>query len=164
MSLLNISLLLNNVCISFLILFYNSGEGEYGNSLWWTKTILIVSINMVPRLRDSATWLRIMSTFSVLGFSTFMGPMMNKKIAWRTLNIRIRVVFIYNLINYQFMSGSYHFNRVSNDKFSVEFWIFVIVMVFNYGRVLKFGVPSRYHRSAQKGIILSELDFFQIWF
>ena len=26
------------------------------------------------------------------------------------------------------MSGSCHFNRASNDKFSVEFWIFVIVM------------------------------------
>ena len=32
----------------------------------------------------------------------------------------------------------------SNDKFSVEFCIFVIFVLFNHGRVLKFREPSRY--------------------
>ena len=34
---------------------------------------------------------------------------------------------------------SCHFDRMSNDKFSVEFGIFVIVIFFNRDRVLKFG-------------------------
>ena len=46
------------------------------------------------------------------------------------------------------MSGSYHFDRATNDEFSVEFWIFVIVMFFNHGWVLKFGTPSRDHKDA----------------
>ena len=40
-------------------------------------------------------------------------------------------------------SGSCHFYRSSNDQFSVEFLIIVIVMVFNGSQVLKFGAPSR---------------------
>ena len=155
---MNISLLLNNVCISFLFLFYNSGEGEYGNSLWWTKTILIVSINMVPRLRDSATWLRIMGTFSVLGFSTFMGPMMNKKIAWRTLNIRIRVVFIYNLINLCpdciISTGCQMTNLVLSFEYLLLLWFLTTAEFWNLGYLQGIiEVPS-------KEIILSELDFF----
>ena len=43
------------------------------------------------------------------------------------------------------MSGSYHLDRVSNDEFSVEFWI--LVMFFNRDQVLKFGAPSRYYKS-----------------
>ena len=43
--------------------------------------------------------------------------------------------------------GSCHFDRASNDEFSVEFWIFVIVAFFNRSRVLKFGAPSRYYKS-----------------
>ena len=39
--------------------------------------------------------------------------------------------------------GSCHFDRTSNDKFCVEFWMFVIVMFFNPSRVLKFGAPLR---------------------
>ena len=60
------------------------------------------------------------------------------------------------------VSGSCHFNRASNDEFSIEFWIFDIDMFFNHKPVLKFGAPSRYYKGAltQK----SELDFFQIWF
>ena len=41
------------------------------------------------------------------------------------------------------MSGSCHF-----DEFGVEFWIFVIVMFFNHGWVLKFGAPLRYYKGA----------------
>jgi hypothetical protein len=46
------------------------------------------------------------------------------------------------------MYGSCHFEGASNDKFSVEFWIFVIVIFFNLNRVLKFGAPSRYYKGA----------------
>ena len=46
------------------------------------------------------------------------------------------------------LSGSCHFDRASNVKFSVKFWIFVIVMFFNRDRVLKFGAPSRYYKGA----------------
>ena len=47
-----------------------------------------------------------------------------------------------------FMSGSSHFARASNDKYSVEFWIFVIVMFFNHRQVLKFWAPSRYYKGS----------------
>ena len=56
------------------------------------------------------------------------------------------------------MSGSCHFD---NDEFSVEFWIFVIVIFLNCGRVLKFKVLEGCLNS--KEIILRKLDFFQIW-
>ena len=46
------------------------------------------------------------------------------------------------------MSGSCNFDRASNDKFSVEFWIFVIVIVANHDRVLKFEAPSKYYKGA----------------
>ena len=45
-------------------------------------------------------------------------------------------------------------------EFSVEFWILVIVMFFNCGRVLK----MYYKGGLTEETILSELDFFQIWF
>ena len=41
------------------------------------------------------------------------------------------------------VSGSCHLDRVSNDEFSVEFWIFVIVLFCNRSQVLKFEAPSR---------------------
>ena len=47
------------------------------------------------------------------------------------------------------MSGSCHFDRASNDEFSVKFRIFVIVLFFNHGQVLKFGASSRYYEGAQ---------------
>ena len=40
-------------------------------------------------------------------------------------------------------SGSCHFYRSSNDQFSVEFFIIVIVLFFNHSQVLKFATPSR---------------------
>ena len=40
------------------------------------------------------------------------------------------------------MSGLCHFDTVSNNKFSVKFYIFVIVMFFNCSCVLKFVAPS----------------------
>ena len=46
------------------------------------------------------------------------------------------------------MSGSCLFDRASNDEFSVEFWIYVIVMFFNGDWVLKVGAPSRYYKVA----------------
>ena len=52
------------------------------------------------------------------------------------------------LVLFDLRSGSCHFNRASNDKFSVEFWIFGIVIFFNWGWVLKFGAPSRYFKDA----------------
>ena len=63
----------------------------------------------------------------------------------------IWVIFIFNLrffgrwwfvrnLSY-LMSGSCHFDRESNDEFSVEFWTFVIVMFFNRSWVLKFRAP-----------------------
>ena len=42
--------------------------------------------------------------------------------------------------------GSCHFDRASNDKFSVEFLI--IVIFFNYSQVLKLGALSRYYKDA----------------
>ena len=39
-------------------------------------------------------------------------------------------------------SGSCHFNRASNDKFSVQFWIIVIVMFFNHSQVLKLKISK----------------------
>ena len=61
------------------------------------------------------------------------------------------------------MSGSCHFDRASYEESSVEFRIFVTLMFFNHGRVLKLGAPSRYHKDAlTQEIILRELDFFQI--
>ena len=64
------------------------------------------------------------------------------------------------------MSGSCHFDRVSNEVI-VKFWIFGIVIFFNHGQVLKFGAPSRHYKGAltQKEIILSDFrsDFNVIW-
>ena len=54
------------------------------------------------------------------------------------------------------MSGSCHFDRASNDKFSVEYWIFGIVIFFNRGPVLKFGAPSWYDEG-----VLTPRDNFQ---
>ena len=45
-------------------------------------------------------------------------------------------------------SGSCHFDRASNDKFSVEVLIIVIVIFFNRSQVLKFKAPSRYYKDA----------------
>ena len=45
-----------------------------------------------------------------------------------------------------FMSGSCHFDRMSNDEFSVKFGIYVIVLFINRDQVMKFGVPSRYYK------------------
>ena len=50
-------------------------------------------------------------------------------------------------------------DRASNDKFSVELWIFVIFMFFNWGPVLNTSGCL-----ISKEIILSELDCYQIWF
>ena len=41
------------------------------------------------------------------------------------------------------MSRSCHFDTASNDKFSVKFWIFFIVMFFIPDQDLNFGAPSR---------------------
>jgi hypothetical protein len=64
------------------------------------------------------------------------------------------------------MSGSCHFDRVSNEVI-VKFWIFGIVIFFNHGQVLKFGAPSRHYKGAltQKEIILSDFrsDFNVCW-
>ena len=46
------------------------------------------------------------------------------------------------------MSGSCHLDRVSNVKIGVECQIFVIVIFFNCGRVLKFGAHSRCYKGA----------------
>ena len=65
------------------------------------------------------------------------------------------------------MSGSCHFNRASNDEFSVKFWIFVIVMFFNRGQVLKFGAPLRYYKGAltqKRSFLVVCMYYFQIWF
>ena len=61
-----------------------------------------------------------------------------------------KVAFIYDReqVKSTVMSGSCHFDRASNDKFSLEFWIFGIVIFFNHDRVLKFGDPSRSHKGA----------------
>ena len=44
------------------------------------------------------------------------------------------------------MSGSCHLDRASNVKIGVECQIFVIVIFFNWGRVLQFGSHSRYYK------------------
>ena len=46
------------------------------------------------------------------------------------------------------MSGSCHLDRASNVEIGVECQIFVIVIFFNYGRVLQFGAHSRYYKGA----------------
>ena len=48
---------------------------------------------------------------------------------------------------------SCHLDRASNVQIGVECQIFVIVIFFNWGRVLQFGAHSRYYKSAltQKG-------------
>ena len=46
------------------------------------------------------------------------------------------------------MSGSCHLDRASNAKIGVECQIFVIVIFFNYCRVLQFGAHSSYHKGA----------------
>jgi hypothetical protein len=44
------------------------------------------------------------------------------------------------------MSGSCHLDRASNADIGVEFQIFVIIIFFNWGRVLQFGTHSRYYK------------------
>ena len=65
------------------------------------------------------------------------------------------------LVPISLRSGSCHFDSLSNDEFSVEFWI--NVMFFNCSQVLKFGAPSMYYKCALTQN-LSESDFIQIWF
>ena len=62
------------------------------------------------------------------------------------------------------MSGSCPLDRASNVEIAVECQIFVIVIFFNSGRVLQFGVHSRYYKDAltQKRFFFSDLYYFQI--
>ena len=60
--------------------------------------------------------------------------------------------------NFLIMSGSCHFDRVSNDEFSVKFGLFVIILFFKRNQVR--GIFKVCLNS--KKIILIELDFFQI--
>ena len=46
------------------------------------------------------------------------------------------------------MSDSCHLDRASNVEIGVECQIFVIVIFFNYDRVLQFGAHSRYCKDA----------------
>ena len=46
------------------------------------------------------------------------------------------------------MSGSCHLDRASNVEIGVECQIYVIVIFFNCGRVLQFGVHSRNYKGA----------------
>ena len=46
------------------------------------------------------------------------------------------------------MSGSCHLDRALNVEIGVECQIFVIVIFFNYDRVLLFGAHSRYYKGA----------------
>ena len=46
------------------------------------------------------------------------------------------------------MSGSCHLDRALIVEIGVEYQIFVIVIFFNCGRVLQFGVHSRYYKGA----------------
>ena len=62
------------------------------------------------------------------------------------------------IIQCSFMSGSCHLDRVWNVEIWVECQIFVIVIFFNCGWVLKFGAHSRYYKGA-----LIQRDHFQ-WF
>ena len=59
------------------------------------------------------------------------------------------------------MSGSCHFNRASYKKFSVKFWIFVSVMFFTRGQVLKFGTPSS--SRVFKGALTQKGQFWVNW-
>ena len=54
------------------------------------------------------------------------------------------------------MSGSCHLDRASNVEIGVECQIFVIVIFFNFSRVLQFGAHSKYFTGAvtQKRSIL----------
>ena len=60
-----------------------------------------------------------------------------------------------------FVSGSCHLDRASNVEIGVEFEIFVIVIFFNWGRVLQFGAHSWYYKGTltlnSKDIIFSSL-------
>ena len=58
------------------------------------------------------------------------------------------------------MSGSCHLDRVSNVEIGVECQIFVIIIFFNCGGVLKFGAHSSYYKGAltQKRSFLVVLD------
>ena len=55
--------------------------------------------------------------------------------------------FLYSTL-FRFMSGSCHLDRASNVEIGVECQIFVIVIFFNYRRVLQFGAHSRYYKGA----------------
>ena len=58
--------------------------------------------------------------------------------------------------------GSCHLGRASNVKIGVECQIFVIVIFFNCGQVLKFKVHARYYKGAltqKKFVLLSNLIF-----
>ena len=46
------------------------------------------------------------------------------------------------------MSGSCHLDRASNVKTGVEYQIFVIVISFEYGRILQLGPYSWYYKGA----------------
>ena len=70
------------------------------------------------------------------------------------------VIFLYRASTLQpfhrhFRSGSCHFDRSSNDEFSIEFLIIVIVMFVNCSQALKFGAPSRYY----KGVLTQKKSF-----
>ena len=61
------------------------------------------------------------------------------------------------------MYGSCHLDKASNVEIGVECQIFVIVIFFNYSRVLQFGAHSRYYKGAlTQEIIFSDLYYFQI--
>ena len=58
------------------------------------------------------------------------------------------------------MSGSCHLDTALNVEIGIECQIFVIVISFNWGRVLQFGAHSRNYKGAllnSKEIIFSDL-------
>ena len=63
------------------------------------------------------------------------------------------MALIFHYLNFPYyfvrlMSGSCHLDRASNVEIGIECQIFVIVVFFNCGRVLQFGVHSRYYKGA----------------
>ena len=61
-----------------------------------------------------------MKTFQPLAIGIYeaMGGKINNRLVYKHVKSKF---------NFPFMSGSFHFNRASNDEFSVEFWIFVLI-------------------------------------